>query len=146
MNPSMMGSIMLTNLTILGLGSFRFGVNRSSYQSLRREARYRWATLPRIGRIPAAQYLGPDSQTITLEGVIYPHFRGGLRQVELMRGQAGLGLPMMLVDGLGFILDQWCITSVEETKSVFLRDGAPRQIDFSMQLQSYGGDGRWPFT
>lgn len=137
---------MPTSLVMLGLGSFRFGVNRSAYQSMQRQAGWRWATLPRIGRTPASQYLGPDSQTITLKGVIYPHFKGGLRQVELMRAQAGLGVPMMLVDGLGFILDRWCIVSVEEGKSVFLRDGAPRQIDFSMQLRSHGGDGLWPFT
>lgn len=141
-----MGPIMATSLVMFGLGSFRFGVNRASYQSLRRQAGWRWATLPRIGRIPASQYLGPDSQTMALQGVIYPHFKGGLRQVELMRAQAGLGVPMLLVDGLGFVLDRWCITSVEEGKSLFMRDGAPRQIDFSMQLQSFGGDGLWPFT
>ena len=137
---------MPTSLVMLGLGSFRFGVNRSSYQSMRRQAGWRWASLPRIGRIPASQYLGPDTQRVTLQGVIYPHFKGGLRQVELMRAQAGLGIPMLLVDGLGFVLDQWCITSVDETKGLFLRDGAPRRIEFSMDLQSYGGDGRWPFT
>jgi phage protein U len=29
---------------------------------------------------------------------------------------------------------------VSETKTVFLADGAPRRIDFSIRLQAYGRD------
>jgi hypothetical protein len=35
--------------------------------------------------------------------MIYPHFEGGLRQVELMRLQAGTDVPFMMVDGLGWV-------------------------------------------
>ncbi|MEV8467305.1 phage tail protein [Fluviibacterium sp. DFM31] len=134
----------LTSLVMMGLGAFRFGVNQSSYQALRRVADYRWAHLDRAGRAPAAQFLGPGVQTITLDGVIYPHFKGGLRQVEGMRLAARAGQPMVLVDGLGWVLDQWVITRVDERKGVFLRDGAPRRIAFSVTLQSYGGDAWLP--
>lgn len=131
-------------LTMLALGSLRFGVNAASYQSLQRTAAYRWATLDRAGRQPAAQYLGPGVETITLPGVIYPHFRGGLRQIEAMRLLARAGEPQILVDGLGFVLQRWVILRVSETKRAFLADGAPRRIDFSIELQSYGEDGPWP--
>ena len=75
-----------------------------------------------------------------MDGVIYPAFKGGLRQVEGMRLVAGLGQPLMLVDGLGWVWDRWAITSVEETKTAFLADGAPRKIEFSLSLRAYGRD------
>jgi phage protein U len=131
---------MLDSLVMLALGAFRFGVSQSGYQSLSRTAAYRWEKLDRLGRAPALQYLGPDAQEITLEGVIYPHFKGGLRQIEFMRLLAGTGMPQMLVDGLGFVWDRWCVTSIEERKSVFMADGAPRKIEFTITLQAYGAD------
>lgn len=132
------------SLVMMALGTFRFGVNRASYQALARTAAYRWASLDRIGRDPAEQFLGPGSEEITLEGTIYPHFRGGLRQVEGMRLAARAGRPMILVDGLGWVLHRWVIVRVEERKAVFLADGAPRRIEFAVELRSYGEDRLWP--
>ncbi len=132
---------MQLSMVMMALGTFRFGMNRDAYQTFSRAAAYRWGKVERIGREPALQYLGPDTQEITLEGVIYPHFRGGLRQVDLMRATAGTGAPLMMVDGLGWVWKRWVIVSVEERKGVFMRDGAPRKIEFSARLQSYGPDG-----
>lgn len=81
------------SLVMMALGSFRFGVNRANYQSFTRSASWRWEEQPRLGRRPALQYLGPGTEEITLEGVIYPHFKGGLRQIELMRLVASAGQP-----------------------------------------------------
>jgi len=130
----------MISLVQIALGAFRFGVSGGDYQTLVRSAEYRWQQVDRIGRQPAAQFGGAGVQTMTLEGTIYPHFKGGLRQVELMRLQAGLGLPLMMVDGLGWVWDRWVITRVEETKTYLMADGAPRRIDFMVELQSYGGD------
>ena len=94
----------------------------------------------RIGRSPALQYSGPDAEELKLSGVICPHFKGGLRQVELMRLRAKAAQPMMMVDGLGWVWDRWVIDQVEERKGVFLRDGAPRKNEFTLSLKSYGKD------
>lgn len=125
---------------MMALGAFRFGITGGDYQQLQREASWRWPVQERVGRMPAAQYLGPGVQTVTLSGVIHPHFKGGLRQLDAMRALAGLGRPMMLTDGLGWVFDLWCILEISETKSVLMRDGAPRRIDFRVTLQSYGRD------
>jgi uncharacterized protein len=125
---------------MMALGAFRFGVTGGSYQSLRRTAQYRWSGQDRLGRDPALQFAGPGAEEITLEGTIHPHYRGGLRQVEFMRLAARTGEPMMLVDGLGFVFRRWVITSVEETKTVLMSDGAPKQIDFRVTLRAYGED------
>lgn len=129
----------MLDLVMMALGAFRFGMNNANYQTFSRSASYRWAKQDRIGRAPALQYLGPDAEEITLEGVIYPHFKGGLRQMEQMRRLASTGQPMMLVDGLGFVWKRWCITEVSERRSFLMRDGSPRKIEFSITLQSYGG-------
>jgi phage protein U len=131
---------MQLSFVMMALGLFRFGVSQGTYQTFTRSARYRWEKLDRTGRAPALQFLGPDADEAVLEGVIYPHFKGGLRQVELMRLAARLGQPMMLVDGLGWVWDRWSIIAVEEKQSVFLADGAPRRIDFTIRLQAYGSD------
>lgn len=130
----------MLSTVLMALGAFRFGVTGGAYQRLQRAARYRWEKLDRMGRAPALQYLGPDAEDITLEGTIHPHYRGGLRQIEAMRLAAGTGVPMMLVDGLGWVWQRWVIVSVEETRSVLMADGAPRQIDFRITLRAYGGD------
>lgn len=131
---------MLSSLVMMALGGLRFGVNRAAYQSFSRSVGWRWEQVNRIGRQPAQQFLGPGADEITLEGVIYPHFKGGLRQIELMRALAASGQPMILVDGLGWVWERWVITDVEETKTLFLADGAPRRIEFTVTLRAYGRD------
>jgi len=131
----------MSALVMMALGVFRFGMSAEAYQSFSHSASYRWGKVDRIGRAPALQFTGPDAQEVTIEGVIHPHFRGGLRQMEFMRLKAGTGKPMMMVDGLGWVWKRWVIVRVEERKSILMRDGAPKQIDFSITLQSYGRDG-----
>lgn len=131
---------MQISTVMMALGLFRFGMSGANYQTFRRAAAYRWQKLDRVGRTPAMQFLGPDTQEVTLSGAIYPHFKGGLRQVELMRLAAAQGKPMILVDGLGWVWERWVIISVEETKTLLMSDGAPRKIEFSMTLKTYGAD------
>jgi phage protein U len=57
-----------------------------------------------------------------------------------MRETAKLGQPLMMVDGLGWVWDRWVIANVTEEKRLFMADGAPRQIDFTLRLHSYGAD------
>ena len=45
---------MIASLTMMALGTFRFGVNRASYQTLTRTSAWRWATLDRAGARSAA--------------------------------------------------------------------------------------------
>ncbi|SFQ14644.1 hypothetical protein SAMN05421853_102123 [Roseivivax halotolerans] len=130
----------MLDLVMMALGSFRFGLTSGDYQTFRRAASYRWEKVDRIGRAPALQFAGPDTETISLSGVIYPSFAGSFRQVEQMRLQAGLGLPFMLTDGMGFIWQRWCIASAEETRTVLFADGAPRKLEFSVELMAYGDD------
>ena len=130
----------MLSTVMMALGAFRFGVLGGAYQELTRKASYRWEQQDRLGRAPAQQFLGRGAEEITLSGVIHPHYRGGLRQVEAMRLIAGTGVPLMLVDGLGWVWQRWVIVEVTETKSVLFADGTPRRIEFRVVLRSYGED------
>lgn len=131
---------MFGSLIMMALGRFRFGMNRPDYQTFTRTAAFRWEPANRVARRPAMHYVGPGEETVQLAGVIYPHYSGGLHQMDGMRTQAALGIPMMLVDGSGYIWRRWVITEVTETRTVFFADGAPRKIEFTISLTAYGGD------
>lgn len=122
------------------LGEFIFSRDTAAPQSLRRSSAFTWASQERFGRDPALQFTGPGADTIDLDGVIYPHYRGGLGQVDAMRKLAGKGRPQILVDGRGVVYGRWSILGVEETGSVFMSNGTPRKIEFRISLQRYGED------
>ena len=123
---------------MLALGPYRFSLNTSAYQSLKRSSEYRWPSIERIGKEPLLQAIGPGCDRIDLDGVIYPHFRGGLGQINAMRDSAAKQEPLMLINGQGNVLGRFVITQIEESQNTFLADGAPRKIEFRLSLEHYG--------
>lgn len=124
---------------MLQLGFYQFSLDDAAYQRLGRSTEYRWARQARIGTNDALQFTGLGPDTIDLEGVIYPYFRGGIGQLDDMRLQASLGVPMPLVAGTGRFLGVWCIERVTEGQTVFARQGVPQRMDFTMKLGRYDG-------
>ncbi len=122
------------------LGPYPFSIRTAAYDALKKTSAWRWSSQARIGRVPALQYTGRDSQTIQLSGTIIPHFNGGLRQVELMRIAADQKTPLIMVDGSGFVWGDWVITSISDSQSRFMGDGAARKIGFDISLTEYGAD------
>lgn len=122
---------------MMRLGQFTFSVDTAAYQELSRTSEYRWASQDRIGQMPALQAVGPGSESINLDGTIYPGHRGGADQLNDMRAEAGRMQPLILVDGRGFVLDRWVIERVEEGQSIFAHRGAPRKQTFRLQLRKY---------
>lgn len=126
---------------LMGLGAFRFSMSAPNYQSLSREATGRWPAQPRVGRAPALQFTGEGEETLSLAGTLYPHYTGGLDQIEAMRVQCKTGTPLMLVSGLGFVFGLWSILSVSDEQSFFMAGGLPRKVTFTIELSAYGPDG-----
>ncbi|WP_018694503.1 phage tail protein [Algicola sagamiensis] len=122
-------SVMMT------LGQFEFSIATAAYKSLKRTTEYRWAEQARLSTHPMVQYVGPGKDEIQLEGVIYPHYWGGLKQIDTMRQQANQGTGLLLTDGLGTVHGKWVITKIEEKQGEFLRQGQARKIEFSLTLR-----------
>ena len=130
----------MAEFVMMALGPFRFEVGRSTYQSLVMSQSWRWPEQARIGRDAALQFTGRDPAEIRLQGVLFPGFDGGLRQVEEMRTLADQGKPLQLVDGLGRVWGAWVIVEVADTRSVLMDNGQPRRIEFELKLKAYGED------
>lgn len=122
------------------LGAFMFSIDTAAYQELTRTNHYRWPSQERVTREEALQYVGPGAERIGLKGVIYPHYKGGLHQIQLLREEAALGVPLLLVDGNGWFWGKYVIKRIEETRTVFFADGTPRKIEFCLDLKLYGDD------
>lgn len=130
----------MTSSPLLQLGSFQFTLQAGTPQTLDRTADYRWEAQDRILREPAYQFVGPGSQEITLDGILYPGFSGTQSTMETLRTLAASGEAQMLTDGLGRVLGRWGITRVREGQGTFAPGGAARRIDFSLTLVRYGED------
>jgi hypothetical protein len=125
---------------LMTLGGFQFEINTAAHEQMQRQNAYRWEKQDRLGREPAMQFIGKGEEKISLNGTIYPHFRGGLGQVATMRQMAEGGEPLQLIDGLGNVLGRYCILSVQETQTAYVGPGIPRRMDFSLELSRYGED------
>lgn len=126
--------------TMMALGTYRFSIDSAAYQELKHSQAYRWQAQERLQRRPAMQFLGAGEESIELSGVIYPHFKGGLEQLDTMRAEASKGQPLLLVDGLGFVWGQWVITQIDEGQSFFQGNGQPLKQSFQLKLVNYGAD------
>ena len=126
---------------MLQLGSFQFGINTAAYQTLQRTTEYRWPSQDRFGKGPVLQHVGQGADTITLPGVIYPEWRGGLGQIDDLRKLAAEGKPQTMIDGTGNVLGRWVIERLEEKQAVFADAGVPRKQEFTVQLRRYFDEG-----
>ena len=127
----------LATPVMMQLGAFQFGINTAAYQGLSRSDEWRWPDQERFGQAPALQYTGPGATTITLDGILYPEWRGGLGQLDAMRAEAGKGKPLVLVDGRGQALGMWVIERVDESQSIFAAGGVARRVEFTLQLKRF---------
>ena len=126
-----------------GDDGFQFSVANAAYDSLRRSTTYRWEGQNRPRRLPVQQFVGPGADEIELTGTIFPHYKGGLGQIERMRNMAAKGRPLQLVavkQVAGDLLGTWCIASIEETQTEFTAWGAPLKMQFTLSLIAYGDD------
>lgn len=125
---------------MLTLGPYTFELSTAAWQSLERQTAWQWAVQERAGRVPARQFTGPGDDRLTIEGTVYPLFRGGLGQIDRLREEAGTGLPHLLIDGRGRVLGKWVVEAVNERQTHPTRDGTPKRIDFTLTLAAYGED------
>ncbi|MCX4027833.1 phage tail protein [Spartinivicinus marinus] len=124
--------------TLLKLGDFIFSIKTASYQKLRQQWQFKWASQPIIGGYPQQQYTGETVRTMALSGTMYPGQYGSRDSLLHMVELAGTGAPFILVAGTGEILGYWCITQVSESGTYPDKEGVCRKIEFSVSITYYG--------
>lgn len=124
-------------MALMTLGLFVFDNPTLAPQSIDRTTQYTWAQNKPVGEAPTYQFLGRGEDSITLPGVLYPSFTGGKLNLEVIRAMAKSGEAFLLMTGYGEILGNFFIDNVKETQSLFMRDGAPQKIEFTLSLKRY---------
>lgn len=119
---------------MMALGMFVFSLHTLDYQELQRQTNWRHPASSRVGARSAHQFIGPGDDKITLPGVLLPQFAGSRMSLDVLREMANSGMAWVLVDGTGRVYGAWIIEGLQETHSLFFRDGAPRRIEFSVSL------------
>ena len=116
------------------LGQFLFALNTLAYQELRRSNAYRHASNSRVGVRPGRQYVGAGDETITLTGLLAPEFMGDRFALDQLRDMADRGRAYSLVNGAGESFGAWVIESIDETGTIFVREGVARRTEFTVNL------------
>ncbi len=117
------------------LGYFVFSLHTLAYQDLQRQLAWRHASISRVGARPAHQFIGPDEETITLNGTLYPEFAGTRLSLELLETMAATGQAWPLIQGDGLLYGEYLIIGIQTTGTLHFQDGAPRKIEFQLTLK-----------
>ncbi|MCC8381783.1 phage tail protein [Xenorhabdus sp. PB30.3] len=117
------------------LGLFVFMLKTTPYQSFQHKQSWRHAFNSRVGARPAWQFVGPDNDTVTLSGDLYPELTGGSLSLIALKLMADSGKAWSLIDGSGAIYGMFVIESIDQTKTEFMSGGAPRKISFTLTLR-----------
>lgn len=122
----------------MSLGPFVFSILSAPYTEQGRETKWRWPKQDLFGQHPVYQFVGVDSDQMTLTGAIYPA-RAGFGTLDQLRMLAGYGQPLPLIDGMGRHHGLWIIESISEKNSEFVAMGAPLKTEFTLSLTHYDG-------
>ncbi|WP_025879406.1 phage tail protein [Stenotrophomonas indicatrix] len=116
-------------------GTFVFSLSTAAYEQLQRQMTWRHASSERLGARPARQYVGPGDDSISLQGTISAELVDNLQVLDELRELADQGKPQALVEGSGRVYGAYLLVSLSETRKEFFPDGAPRLIEFQLQLE-----------
>lgn len=126
---------------MMALGFFVFSLHTAAYQEMQRQLAWRHASVPRMGDRPASQFIGPDDETITLNGVLLPELAGERLSLDVLQAMADTGDAWPLIEGTGRIYGLYVIESLQTTRTLFFQDGAARRIDFAISIKRVADTG-----
>lgn len=127
---------MLQNYAMAVLGMFVFTQKTVPFQTLERESNWRHPTNSVVGGMPKAQFTGKEGEKVTISGRLMPEITGGRFSIKMLELMADSGGSFPLIDGATFeLVGFFVIESLQETRSEMFGDGAPRVIDFTLNLK-----------
>lgn len=124
---------------LLSLGSFKFSIATAAYNQLVKSWSWSWSAQSVIGQSDRLQAVGKKPVKIKLSGEVTPLFNNvGTQQINDLARIGDELKPQLLVSGLGDIMGYWCITSLSETSTKFLKGGVARMQTFDIEIEYYG--------
>ncbi|MFN3931605.1 MAG: phage tail protein [Brevundimonas sp.] len=125
---------------LLALGMFVFSMDNALFDQLRRRRTWRHPSGDRVGARPASQFAGPGDDNISLAGAVAPGQVGRREALDELAALADAGAAYPLLDGDGYIYGAFVIEGLDETARNLGTTGAPRLIDFSIELRRVDDD------
>ena len=120
---------------MMTLGMFVFERATLPFQDQQRRTNWRHASTERFMARAATQFVGPGDDNITLSGALYGGVIGKYSSLDTLRDMADTGEAYTLLKGTGEVIGQYVIASLDEKSQTFFADGAPRRIDFTVELK-----------
>ncbi|AUQ65157.1 phage tail protein [Phaeobacter inhibens] len=115
----------------MALGPFMFRAHGFGYTGVGRKLDTTWAELETAGLLNTLQWTGPRSETVTINGVLFPRELGGATTLEGVRLAAKSGTPLMLVPLGGKVFGSHASRKRMKTGRFIIttarRDGTPIQ-------------------
>lgn len=126
----------MQNFPLAILGFFPFIQRTIPFQSMSRDTSWRHPTNSVVGAMPKSQFVGKESDTISISCQLRPEITGGSMSIAALRLMADTGYAFPLIEAsLFFFLGFYVIENIHEERTELFADGTPRAIDFSMQLK-----------
>lgn len=123
----------------MALGPFMFRAHGFGYTDVNRTLDTAWAEIETVGRLNALQWTGPRSETMTINGVLFPKEWGGMATLEGVRLAAKNGVPLMMVSLGGMVFGSHAIQKVDEDRAFHDRLGTPGRNAYSIEVKRIGG-------
>ena len=122
----------------MALGPFLFEAHGFGYTDVTRKLDTSWAEIETAGRLNALQWTGPRSETVTINGVLFPQEFGGDGTLEGLRLAAKSGLPLMLVSVGGIVFGTHAVQKVDEDRAFHDRNGTPGRNAYAIEVKRIG--------
>ena len=121
---------------LASLGLFVFEPFKVAFDELQQKINYRYGTGNAVGVRPRMQYIGPDNDTISFSGVVYPELAGSnVASIDELIAIGNTGKTYALLDGTGRFYGMFYIESINRNQSHLLTNGSPRKIGFDITLK-----------
>lgn len=121
---------------LASLGLFVFEPFKVAFDELQQKINYRYGTGNAVGVRPRMQYIGPDNDTISFSGVVYPELAGSnVASIDELIAMGNTGKTYALLDGTGRFYGMFYIESINRNQSHLLTNGSPRKIGFDISLK-----------
>lgn len=121
---------------LASLGLFVFEPFKVAFDELQQKINYRYGTGNAVGVRPRMQYIGPDNDTISFSGVVYPELAGSnVASIDELIAMGNTGKTYALLDGTGRFYGMFYIESINRNQSHLLTNGSPRKVGFDISLK-----------
>jgi phage protein U len=134
-----MASLPLSPAHLMTLGMFIFGMDTIPYQDFARKMAWRHEESERFGRRAASQFAGAGDDAITIAALVVPEVAGSYGAIDRLVEMADTGDNWPLVDGLGRVLGQYRIDTIDIGHVGIMAGGLPRGQNFTMELKRVDG-------